>query len=192
MQVINTTVVVVVGPGEQLALEAMRAPNVRVLSLASDAGPLERAQQACQEARRTATPYCVHDADPSGLVAETWANRFEGDAVHGDLEVAVTATLARWRAGSLQLPDYYLLLDPETMRATLRHWYLGVLASFAPSRVAVASPSTAVVNQLAQLPAGRWWPALDTVLSGVENLVPDQAGGPDTAPPAPSLFEAGP
>jgi hypothetical protein len=191
MQVINTTVVVVVGPGEQACLEVMRAPNVRVLSLASNAGPLERAQQACQEARRTATPYCVHDADPSRLVAETWANRFEGNAVTGDLELAITATLARWRAGSLQLPDYYLLLDPEAMPDTLRHWYLGVLASFSPSRVAVASPSTAVINQLAQLPAGRWWPELDTVLSGVEDVVPDQSGGSNRRPSAPILFEPG-
>ncbi len=38
----------------------------------------------------------------------------------------------------VELPDYYLVLDPESWAPTRRHWYLGVLARSArvvPDRV---------------------------------------------------------
>jgi hypothetical protein len=43
--------------------------------------------------------------------------------------------LARWRVGSIELPDYYLALDAESWTATRRHWFLGVLHTAAPARV---------------------------------------------------------
>ena len=91
-----------------------------------------------------------------------------------ELEVAVAETLARWRVGSIELPDYYLVLDAESWTATRRHWYLGVLHTAAPARVVpVRDPDTAA-RTLPRLGAGAWWPALDDLLGGIEQVVPDQ------------------
>jgi hypothetical protein len=89
--------------------------------------------------------------------------------------VAVSETLARWRADTIDLPDYYLVLDSDSWDATRRHWYLGVLHRSAPSRVVPSSGEPAAVEaRLAQLSSGRWWPPLDQLLDGVDRLVPDQ------------------
>lgn len=94
----------------------------------------------------------------------------------GELEVAVSETVARWRARSIELPDYYLVLDAESLGATTRHWYLGVLHRAAPVRVVpVAATPTEVIARLSHLPAGRWWPDLDQLLSGIDRVVPDRA-----------------
>ena len=61
----------------------------------------------------------------------------------GELEVAVSETLARWRPGSIELPDYYLVIDADTWAPTRRHWYLGVLHATAPARVVPAAASDA-------------------------------------------------
>jgi hypothetical protein len=172
----NTTVVVVVAPGEASPLDGIHAANVRVLRTGADGDPLDRARTASKQARRTTTPYLLHDADPLAWVAETWAQRFEGQGVVGDLEVAVAETLARWRARTIDLPDYYLVVDPEGLRPTLRHWFLGLLAAAAPARVVTGRPETPVVANLADLHTGRWWPDLDLMLSDLDRVVPEQAG----------------
>jgi hypothetical protein len=173
---VNTTVVVVVAPVDAAPLDEVHAANVRVLHTEADASPLERARAAAEQARRTTTPYLMHDADPLAWVAEAWARRFEGQGQAGDLEVAVAETLARWRARSLELPDYYLVVDPEGIRPTLRHWFLGLLASAAPARVVTSRPSIPVVANLAKLHTGRWWPDLDHILADLDHVVPEQAG----------------
>jgi len=172
---VNTTVIVVVTP-ERARLDGIQAANVRVLHLAADAPPLDRAVQAAAEAGHTAAGYLLHDADPLTLVADSWVARFEGAEVAGDLEVAVAETLARWRARSLDLPDYYLLDDPETLSPVRRHWYLGLLAAAAPARVVALPPSTRIMDHLPDLATGPWWPALDRVLAGVDRVVPEQVG----------------
>jgi hypothetical protein len=173
---VNTTVVVVVAPIDAKPLDDVHAANVRVLRGEVDVAPLDRATAASEQARRTTTPYLMHDADPLAWVAEAWARRFEGQGAVGDLEVAVAETLARWRARSLELPDYYLVVDPEGLRPTLRHWFLGLLASAAPARVATSRPSLPVVANLAELHTGRWWPDLDRILADLDRVVPEQAG----------------
>ena len=80
------------------------------------------------------TPYLVHDADPLAAVADAWVRYYDEQGPIGELEVAVAETLARWRVGSIELPDYYLVLDAESWGATRRHWYLGVLHGAAPAR----------------------------------------------------------
>jgi len=55
-------------------------------------------------------------------------------ATAGELEVAIRETVGRWRARAIELPDYYLLLDPGSWTATRRHWYLGLLHRAAPTR----------------------------------------------------------
>jgi hypothetical protein len=89
--------------------------------------------------------------------------------------VAVGETLGRWRARAIELPDYYLVLDPASWGATRRHWYLGLLHRAAPVRVI---PVEGAVDQLpatiGNLASGRWWPELDRLLGEVDRVVPDQ------------------
>ena len=174
----QTTVVAVVAPDDALPLAHVRASNVRVLPSGGEGSTVDRAVTACEEARRTSVPYLVHDADPLGWVADAWGRFFDGEGVAGELEVAVSETLARWRARSLDLPDYYLVVDPERLTATRRHWFLGVLGSAAPVRVVPSRPSQPLVDHLPDLRPGPWWPDLDRLLNGVDRMVPDQAGRP--------------
>ena len=171
----QTTVVAVVAGGETPPLASVRATNVRVLA-SGDGAPVDRAARVWEQARRTNVPYLVHDADPLEWVAGAWARRFDAGGAVGELEVAVSETVARWRARSLDLPDYYLVVDPEALPSTRRHWYLGVLGSAAPCRVVTTRGTEPLVDHLAELRAGPWWPDLDRLLDGIERVVPDQAG----------------
>jgi hypothetical protein len=139
-----------------------------------EAPALDRAVQAWREAQGAHIPYLVHDADPLADVAGAFRRWYDQQAGRGELEVAVSGTVARWRARSLELPDYYLVLDAESLPPTVRHWYLGFLHAAAPVRVmpAEADPGSAAAR-LAHLPAGRWWPDLDRLLSDVDRAVPD-------------------
>ncbi|HEX2047531.1 MAG TPA: hypothetical protein VHF27_07190 [Acidimicrobiales bacterium] len=175
---VQTTVVAVVAGEDRSPLATVRAANVRVLPAGDAAPPVERAAKAWEQARRTNVPYLLHDADPLAWVADAWARFFDGEGAVGDVEVAVSETLARWRAHSLDLPDYYLVVDPEELAPTRRHWFLGVLGSAAPLRVVTSHPSQPLVDRLAELRAGPWWPDLDRLLAGIECVVPDQAGLP--------------
>jgi hypothetical protein len=188
---VNTTVVAVVAPtrGDVSPLDHVRAANVRVVRPDADAPALDRAVVAWEQARRTSTPYLLHDADPLAWVADAWARRFQERGSAGDLEVAVAETLARWRARSLDLPDYYLLTDPEELTPILRHWFLGLLGSAAPSRVITGRADAAVVDQLADLRPGPWWPDLDRVLAGLDRVLPEQLGGVVTPPGQAELVE---
>jgi hypothetical protein len=170
--------VAVVASDDPGPLASVRAANVRVLPPQDGAPAVERATRAWEEARRTTSPYLLHDADPLGWVADAWARFFDGQGAAGELEVAVSETLARWRARSLDLPDYYLVVGPEELPATRRHWFLGVLGSAAPLRVVTSHPSEPLVDRLAGLRPGPWWPDLDRLLAGIERVVPDQAGRP--------------
>ena len=170
-------------------LERVRAANVRVLRPEADAAALDRAVEAWEQARRTSTPYLLHDADPLAAVADAWARRFREQDTAGDLEVTVAETLARWRARSLDLPDYYLLSDPEGLDPILRHWFLGLLGSAAPTRVVTGRAGAPVVDQLANLHAGPWWPDLDRVLAGLDRVLPEQLGAVGTPPGRSELVE---
>jgi len=171
----STTVVAVVGDG---AAECVRriggAVNVVPVSVDADDPPLDRAVATWSEAARAHTPYLVHDADPLAAVGDAWVRRFDEQGPVGELEVAIVETLARWRVGSLELPDYYLVLDAEAWTATRRHWYLGVLHSKAPARVVPVPDPDAAAHMLPRFGAGAWWPDLDDLLRGIEQVVPDQ------------------
>lgn len=122
--------------------------------------------------------YVVHDGDPLAEVRDAWIGFFDETAPAGGLEVAIEAVLGALNADRVQLPDYYIVLDPEHMPPTSRHWWLGVLAGAAPTRVVPADPSAAAVaDALGHLAAGRWWPAdLAGWLRALPRTVPDQAG----------------
>ena len=188
MQRVATTVLAVVGSPADEDLRALagslgEAANIRAALPDADAAPLDRAVAAWGEAARAHIPYLVHDADPLAEVAVAWTDRWEETGEVGRLEVAVQAVLQRWRARSLELPDYYLVVDAEALTATARHWFLGVLAGVAPHRVVVtgASPDD-TARAVRGLRAGRWWPELDILLADVDRRAPDavQVGEPAT------------
>jgi hypothetical protein len=174
----STTVVAVVGDHARACVDALgHASNVVALTPGAEDGAttaLDRAVAAWSEARRVHAPYFVHDADPLAVVADTWVRRFDEQGLIGELEVAVAETLARWRVGSVDLPDYYLVLDAEAWSATRRHWYLGVLHGAAPARVLPVPDADAAARALPHLTAAPWWPDLDALLDGIDRVVPDQ------------------
>jgi hypothetical protein len=178
----STTVVAVVGDGSAVCVERLGAAANVATPEPPGAGArrsggddaLDRAVAAWGEAVRVHTPYFVHDADPLGHVADAWVRRYDQQGPVGELEVAVEATLARWRVGSIELPDYYLVLDAEAMDATRRHWYLGVLHRAAPNRVVPVADALAAAGALRRLTTGRWWPDLDGLLAGIDRVVPDR------------------
>jgi hypothetical protein len=130
---------------------------------------------AWREVAGAHVPFVVHDADPLADVADAWVDRWDGAGDVGRLEVCVQAALQRWRAGTLDLPDYYLVVGAEELATTARHWYLGVLASAAPHRVVVTEDNHDVlVRAVRRLQAGRWWPDLDRLLRDADRRVPDQ------------------
>jgi hypothetical protein len=178
VQQIATTVVALVGEQAPACLDQLgQAANVATVRPDVAAPPLERAIAAWQAATRTHTPYLLHDTDPLETVADAWVRRFDVElpGPAGELEVAVAEMLRRWRARAIELPDYYLVLDPETWEATRRHFYLGVLHRAAPSRVVpVVGTPERVGEQLGRLPSGRWWPEVDLLLDGVDLVVPDR------------------
>jgi hypothetical protein len=173
----STTVVAVVGDDARSCVEALgRTTNVTPFGTDPEAPVLDRAVAAWTAATRVHAPYFVHDADPLLAVADAWVRRFDEEGPVGELEVAVTETLARWRVGSIELPDYYLLLDAEAWGVTRRHWYLGVLHAAAPARVLPVPNVDAAAGTLAHLAAGPWWPDLDDLLAGIDHVVPDRVG----------------
>jgi hypothetical protein len=171
----STTVVAVVGEHARACVERLdRGANVATLIPEAEAPVLDRAVEAWSAATRIHTPYFVHDADPLAAAAAGWVRRFDEQGPVGELEVAVSDTLARWRAGSIELPDYYLVLDAESWTPTRRHWYLGVLHAAGPARVVPVAHADEAGFALAHLSAGRWWPDVDDLLLGIEHVVPDQ------------------
>jgi hypothetical protein len=175
MQRTSTTVLSVVSDGATGALgDWPGAANVHSIRLDPSLAPLERAIRAWDLSVRTSLPYALHDADPLDLVASAWVRRFDGEGPAGELEVAVSETVAVWRRRAIELPDYYLLVKPESWPSTRRHFYLGVLASLAPARVVVTSGD--LTSAIAHLGTGRWWPELDRLLADIDRQVPDQVG----------------
>ena len=179
MQRTSTTVVALVGERAAAGVERARAGR----RTSSRTSPIRTAPRSNVPSTRglsparTHSPYFVHDADPLAAVADAWVRRYDEEGPVGELEVAVTETVARWRARSIELPDYYLVLDAETWGPTRRHWYLGVLHDAGPARVVPAIGDPLVLaDTLGHLSAGRWWPDVDRLLDGIDRVVPDQIG----------------
>lgn len=179
MQRIATTVLGLVGSPDGSRLRALggrlgERANVRAVLPEPEEPAIDRAVAAWRETAGAHLPFIVHDADPLAEVAGAWVDRWDGAGDVGRLEVAVQAVLQRWRAGTLELPDYYLVVGPEELATTARHWYLGVLAGAAPHRVVVTEDDhEALERSVRGLRAGRWWPALDQLLTDVDRHVPD-------------------
>jgi hypothetical protein len=109
------------------------------------------------------------------VVADAWVRRYDQQGPPGELELAVSDTLTRWRARTIELPDYYLLLDPASWDPTRRHWFLGLLHRAAPARVVPAATTADQLQaRIATLASGRWWPDLDRLLADIDRVVPDR------------------
>ena len=175
MQRLSTTVIALLGTEPQNVSALGRATNVRTFADPSPAPALERAVRAWSEARKTRSTYFVHDADPLAAVAQAWSARFDATGTIGDLEIAVAATLQRWRSGALDMPDYYLIYGADAWAPTLRHFYLGFLSAEAPARVEMTELGR-INDTIGALRSSRWWPDLGALLGGIDLVIPDQAG----------------
>jgi hypothetical protein len=172
----NSTVVIVAGEGAEQVIAGLDGlPNVRAAAVSEQTGVSARELVAQSHAA-----YVVHAADPLADVASAWAGFFDGEDPPGTLEVAVEAALAALHSEHAVLPDYYIILDPESLPETRKHWWLGVLAGASPSRVIPSAASAEDIRHiLPRLPSGRWWPEpLDEWLRGLSRVVPDKAGFP--------------
>ncbi len=173
----TTEVVLVGGVPERLLQELDLLPNVRAAGLTGGRAddPETRARSFTASAHGS---YAVHDVDPLGGVGRAWTAYFDENTPIGTLEVEIEALIARLRAGSSMLPDYFVVVEPEALSVTERHWWLGAVADAAPSRVVPAPPSAAAIAQvLATLPAGRWWPDdLAAWLRALATVIPDRVG----------------
>lgn len=175
MQRSSATVVTLVGPDAARSLPGLAAAGrVRTVTVDAELGPLERAAAAQRLVSGSGSTLAVSDIDPLAGVVDAWTGLYAGTGVAGALEVAVAATVAIWRAGTVELPDYFVVLDPDAWEPTRRHWYLGVLTAAAPSRVLPVPSADAVPGVLRRLPSGRWWPTLERLLDGIDHQLPDR------------------
>jgi hypothetical protein len=197
-----STVVVLAGrPGEQALAAVGRSLNVVLVRPAApppgtgqvpagaDAGGIEAAAAALRRAAGISAPYVLVAADPLSAVAEAWRDMWaitSGPRGSDEFELRAALALAAWRAGQFELPDYYLVLAPQSAAAAADgtaeeqrpDFYLGPLRSVRPNRVVVAAAAepaeqaAAVRGELGSLRAGRWWPSLEEVFRTVRGFYP--------------------
>ncbi|WP_243074246.1 hypothetical protein [Microbacterium sp. SS28] len=177
----RSTVVALVGSESDALLAGLHGlPALAALSL-HGAEPAE----ATRALATASTPYVVHDADPLEHVAAAWVELFGEQSTLGTLEVEVDMVLAQFDAGVVVMPDYYIVLGPDAIDGTWRHWWLGALAHRAPSRVLpVEASASALRARLRALPTSRPWPEPAEWLPRVHFDIPDRVGLRDDHPGA--------
>jgi len=169
----SSTTLVVIGDEADAALTTLDGlSNVRAARL--------RSVPDSDAARATlvgGTPYLVHDRDPLEHVAAAWVEFFDDQATLGSLELEIERVLVALGREAVALPDYYVVLAPESLAPTWKHWWLGVMPEASPTRVIPWSDSDAsLVRLLRRLPTGRPWPAPEKWLRGLTHTVPDRVG----------------
>lgn len=169
----TATVVSIVGSAsDEVLADLSHLRNVHALPLRAVDAPLASARIAAS----TAT-YVVHDTDPLVHVAAAWVEFFDDRSTLGALEVEVDEAVGAFANGTSFMPDYYVVLEPETIEGTWRHWWLGALAHAAPTRVLpVTGDASEVRSLLRRLPTGRPWPAPESWLRALQYDVPDRVG----------------
>jgi hypothetical protein len=194
-----STVVVLAGKTSQPVLAAVeRSRNVVLVRPAApihpghDADDTDGVAAAAAALRRAAgisAPYVLVAADPLAAVAAEWSAMWDlSRQTHASdrFELRAAEALAAWRANQFELPDYYLVLAPETAAGAAGgnaeeqrpDFYLGPLRSVRPNRVMVAAAAepaeqaAAVRSELGSLRAGRWWPSLEEVFRTVRGFYP--------------------
>ena len=169
----NSTTLVLVGDEAPTLIDTLgRFANVRAAAL-SDATD-DEVQRWISE---TDTPYVVHNHDPLIHVASAWVEFFDDLTTLGALDIEVDRALASLGKGTMTMPDYYVILDTDSLAPTWKHWWLGVLAEAAPTRVILGSePTFSLARTLRRLPTGRSWPEPTSWLHRVARAVPDRIG----------------
>ncbi|GAA4684890.1 hypothetical protein [Frondihabitans cladoniiphilus] len=172
MAVQNATIVAVIG--EQ------SAEVIEKLSVLRGVDALQLGEPDADGTRRISAsrgPYVVHDSDPLGHVAHAWVEFFDDRSTGGTLDLEVTTALAAFKAGERVMPDYYVILEPESLEPTWRHWWFGALAERAPRRV-LPQPAAAgsIRRLLRQLPTGPGWSDPESWLPGLQFTIPDGRG----------------
>jgi predicted NBD/HSP70 family sugar kinase len=175
VQRLTTTVVAIVGPDAEDALESVSGSlNVRAIAPTGD--PIATWQQV----RRTRRPFCLIADDPLAEVAQAWAAMFADRQATGRLEVAVQQVRQAVRAQTLDLPDFYVVTGEAL--ADRPDFHLAALQPIAPSRVVPAGQ--ALGRTISRLRAGRWWPSIETVTTDLDHRLPDVFTAPDASGPA--------
>jgi hypothetical protein len=183
----SSTTLVVVGDEVDAALRTLDGlANVRAAPLREvDDTDAARWQSSSQ------TPYLVHDRDPLEHVAAAWVEFFDDLATLGSLELEIERVLIALGQDAISLPDYYVVLAPEALTPTWKHWWLGVMPQASPTRVIPWSDSEAsLARLLRRLPTGRPWPEPAPWLRGLTHAVPDRVGL-EHGPSGRALREAG-
>ncbi|GAA4154096.1 hypothetical protein GCM10022286_01230 [Gryllotalpicola daejeonensis] len=163
--------VALVGSGSTELIDELNAlHNVDAFAVAGDEA------DAARRIRRSQASYVVSDADPLAHVAAAWVEFYEDKVSLETLLIEAEVAADALQAGRAQLPDYYLVLDPEAVEGTWRHWWFGALSSKAPTRVLpLPASSREVRRQLRSLPTARPWPdAFPKWLTQLQFEVPDR------------------
>jgi len=176
-----STTLVVVGDEAPAAIRSLTGfANVRAASFhdvpdASD-------EDVARWSAHSSEPYVVHDRDPLGHVASAWVEFFEEQITLGVLELEIDRAVEAAERHLIAVPDYYVVIHPEALPATWRHWWLGVIATASPSRV-IPWPAPgqrdlgdSLAGVLRRLPTGRAWPEVESWLPRVVGQVPDRVG----------------
>jgi hypothetical protein len=176
----STTVVVVGDDAQTVIAPLTRYANVRAASFrehpeASDA-------EVARWSAASTAPYVVHDHDPLGHVAAAWVEFFDEQVTLGVLELEIDRAVTAAERHLFEVPDYYVVIHPETLPQTWLHWWLGVVATASPTRVIpwpapdAAEGDAAFARLLRRLPTGRAWPEVGSWLPSVVTQVPDRVG----------------
>jgi hypothetical protein len=186
----STTVVVVGSDAPAIIAQLGALRNVRAAAFAgADDSEVRRWLS------HSHSPYVVHDRDPLAHVAAAWVEFFDDLASLGTLDLEVDRAVTAFGRDEQDMPDYYLVAEPEELSPTWKHWWLGVLPQAAPTRVIPWSEggSTSLARVLRTLPTSRLWPAPRTWLGGLSHQVPDRVGleGSRAEPEEPGLRQAG-
>lgn len=183
----SSTVVALVGDiGADLLGHLSKPSNVSVLE--PPAQSLEASFETFSQAGRRLTTYAVVAADPLGQVAEEWQKMWTVGGADNQFEERAGEAILAWRSGRLEMPDYYVVVlnepvSPVAATTTKPHqhdFHLGVLRSERPKRVAEVVAAEAgetaarILQTLAQLPQGPWWPAVDRLIESVRSFFPGQ------------------
>jgi hypothetical protein len=191
----SSTVVVVTGEvGEDLLTGLARSANVSVARAPaagadpdSGSGPppgWQAGAAALHAAARRQSTYVIVPEDPLGEVAASWRAMWDGPggaAAAARFEEQAADALAAWRGQRFELPDYYLVVAPARTDGTGPDLYLGPLRAARPRRVAVAQLASGeaesrarLLDALASLEYGPWWPPLDELIGAARRFY---AGG---------------
>jgi hypothetical protein len=181
-----STVVALARPDPETPAEVLaavgRSMNVTVIRPddPADGDGMAAAADALGRAGRVTSAYALVLADPLAAVAASWREMWDVSRPQGSeaFEREAAKALTAWRAGQFELPDYYLVLAAGGTGEHGPDFHLGPLRSARPHRIAFvaaaepAQQAAGVLNALASLRHGPWWPALNELIEAARTFYP--------------------